>query len=92
MISDHSWRTPLWSSFAGLSAEEQAASQGKFDPRPMLMIHFPQQIHEVDISQPLDQVALHRIIVSMLQGHVESASDFRPGHSAMDARTDRPPK
>jgi Sulfatase len=76
VTSDHSWRTPLWSSFGALSAEEQAASQGRFDPRPMLMIHFPQQTHEVDVNQPFAQVALHRIIVSMLQGHIESAPDF----------------
>jgi hypothetical protein len=76
VTSDHSWRTPLWTSNAGLSAEERAASRGKFDPRPMLMIHFPQQTHEVDISQPFAQITLHRIIVSMLQGHIESAPDL----------------
>jgi hypothetical protein len=76
VTSDHSWRTPMWTSIAGLSAEEKAASQGRFDPRPMLMIHFPQQTHEVDVNQPFAQVALQRIIVSMLQGHIESAPDF----------------
>jgi hypothetical protein len=35
VTSDHSWRTPMWRSIAGLPAEEQAASQGRFDPRPM---------------------------------------------------------
>ena len=72
--SDHSWRVPMWRSIAGLSAEEEAASQGRFDPRPMLMIHFPQETHEVDVSQPFAQVALHGIIVSILQRHIESAS------------------
>jgi hypothetical protein len=76
VTSDHSWRTPMWTSVGGLSAEEKAASQGRFDPRPMLMIHFPQQTHDVDVSQPFAQVGLYRIIVAMLQGHIESAADF----------------
>jgi hypothetical protein len=76
VTSDHSWRTPMWTSNTGLSAEDKAASQGKFDPRPMLMIHFPQETHEIDVSQPFAQLTLHRIIVSMLQGHIESAPDL----------------
>ena len=42
----------------------------------MLMIHFPQETHEVDVSRPFAQVSLHQIIVSMLQGHIESAPDL----------------
>jgi hypothetical protein len=42
----------------------------------MLMIHFPQETHEVDVSRPFAQVALHGIILSMLQGHIESAPDL----------------
>jgi hypothetical protein len=72
--SDHSWRTPMWTSNGGLLPEEQAASQGRFDPRPILLIHFPQQTQEVDVSRPFAQVDLHRIILSMLQGHIDSAA------------------
>jgi hypothetical protein len=75
--SDHSWRTPMWKLQGGLSTEEQAASQGKFDPRPMLMIHFPEETREVDISRPFAQVDLYRIIASMLQGQIESAADLQ---------------
>ena len=77
LCSDHSWRVPMWKSDANWSAEEEAASEGKFDPRPVLMIHFPQQSHEVAISKPFDQIALHAIIVSMLQGHIESPVEFQ---------------
>jgi hypothetical protein len=71
--SDHSWRTPMWRSNGGLSAEEEVASRGKFDARPMLMIHFAQQSSEVAVSQPFPQVALHEIIASMLRGSIQSA-------------------
>ena len=76
VTSDHSWRTPMWKSNTGLLAEEQTASQGGFDARPMLMIHFPEQTREVDVGRPFPQLTLHRIIVSMLQGHIESAADL----------------
>jgi hypothetical protein len=86
LCSDHSWRVPMWKSNAGWSAEEEAASHGKFDPRPVLIIHFPQQSREVAISQPFDQIALHGIIVSMLQGHIESQADLQAWlNSAMNA-------
>jgi hypothetical protein len=76
----------MWKSNAGWSAEEEAASHGKFDPRPVLIIHFPQQSREVAISQPFDQIALHGIIVSMLQGHIESQADLQAWlNSAMNA-------
>jgi Sulfatase len=77
VCSDHSWRVPMWKSDANWSAEDEAASQGKFDPRPVLMVHFPQQSHEVAISKPFDQIALHAIIVSMLQGRIESPAEFQ---------------
>jgi hypothetical protein len=85
VCSDHSWRVAMWKSTVGWSAEEEAASHGKFDPRPMLMIHFPHQSREVAITQPFDQIALHAILVSMLQGHIESPNDFQAWlNSAME--------
>jgi hypothetical protein len=74
--SDHSWRTPMWRSNGGLSGEEEAASRGEFDARPMLMIHFAQQSSEVIVSQPFPQVALHEIIASMLRGRIQSTPDL----------------
>ncbi len=66
----------MWTSNTGLLPEEQTASQRGFDARPMLMIHFPEQTREVDVGRPFPQLTLHRIIVSMLQGHIESAADL----------------
>jgi len=76
VCSDHSWRVPMWKSSDGWSAEEEAASRGKFDPRPVIMIRFPQQSHEVAVSGPFNQVALHGILVSMLQGSMNSPADL----------------
>jgi Sulfatase len=77
VCSDHSWRVYMWKPDANWSAEEEAASEGRFDPRPVLMIHFPQQASEVVIKKPFDQIATHAIIVSMLQGHTGSPDEFQ---------------
>src|ERR1700749_2329291 len=39
--SDHSWRTNMWRDTDLWSEEEERASKGKFDSRPVLLIHFP---------------------------------------------------
>jgi hypothetical protein len=77
VCSDHSWRTGMWQSDADWSAEEESASQGKFDPRPLLMIHFPEQSRPVAVAEPFDQISLHSILVSMLEGQIVSASGFQ---------------
>jgi hypothetical protein len=57
------WRpTPQW------SQEEQTASQGRFDPRPVLLIHFPGQSSQQDVTQPFDEGKVHGIIERMLRG------------------------
>ena len=50
------------------SEEEETASHGRFDPRPVLMIHFPGQTTEHDITRPFDEIRIHDIIARMLRG------------------------
>jgi Sulfatase len=68
ITSDHSWRIPLWWPTVQSSKEEETASQGRFDTRPVLMIHFPGQSEEHDVSRPFDDIRLHDILEQMLQG------------------------
>lgn len=69
ITSDHSWRVPRWRSLPGWSEEEETASQGRFDTRPVLLIHFPGQSEEHDITRPYDDIGLHDIVEQMLQDH-----------------------
>jgi hypothetical protein len=55
-------QTPQW------TKEEETASHGRFDPRPVLMIHFPGQSVERDVTGPFDDIRIHDIIERMLQG------------------------
>ena len=59
---------PIW------TKEDETASQGRFDPRPVLMIHFPGQQTEQDVTAPFDEIRIHEIIESLLRGQ---AARFR---------------
>jgi hypothetical protein len=76
ICSDHSWRVPMWRSQPGWTKEEETASHGQFDPRPVLMIHFPGQSSEVPIAQSFDGIKLHDILVQMLHGDMNSQADL----------------
>lgn len=68
--SDHSWRislsrhTPVWSS------EEERASGGNFDDRPVMLIHFPNQQTSRDVSAPFPEMLEHDMIEQMLLGKI----------------------
>jgi Sulfatase len=75
VCSDHSWRVPMWRFTTVWTKEDEAASHGRFDPRPVLMIHFPGQQTEQDVVRPYDEIRIHEMIETMLRGqqpHFES--------------------
>jgi hypothetical protein len=68
VCSDHSWRVLMWRQTAGWTTEDETASQGRFDPRPVLMIRFPgQQVGHL-VTAPFDALRIHEIIEHMLRG------------------------
>jgi hypothetical protein len=67
ITSDHSWRIPLWRPTGQWGKEEETASQGRFDTRPVLMIHFPGQSEERNITRTYDDIRLHDILEQLLQ-------------------------
>jgi hypothetical protein len=73
LCSDHAWRVRLWRPTPQWSKEEEVASQNRFDPRPVLLIHSPGQSTEREITAPFDDVRIHDIIERMLRGQ---APDF----------------
>jgi hypothetical protein len=74
--SDHSWRVPMWRRFEDWSAEEERASGGRFDDRPVLLIHFPGQTSENDVSAPVPELLEHDIIAGMLLGKINNAENL----------------
>lgn len=68
LCSDHSWRTYMWRLKPLWAKEDETASHGQFDPRPVLMIHYPGQQVQYDVTAPFDEIRIHEIIQHMLQG------------------------
>jgi hypothetical protein len=68
VCSDHSWRLAIWRPTALWTKEEEEASHGQFDPRPVLMIHYPGQQAEHDITAPFEEIRIHQLLEYMLRG------------------------
>jgi Sulfatase len=68
VCSDHSWRVPMWRLTSSWTEEDEAASKGRFDPRPLLMIHFRGQQEGQVVTSPFESIRMHDIIERMLRG------------------------
>jgi hypothetical protein len=74
--SDHSWRVPLWKYSEGWTAEEQRACGGKFDERPVLLVHFPGQTSGLNVDSSVPEMLEHDMIAGMLQRKINSPDDL----------------
>jgi hypothetical protein len=74
--SDHSWRIPIWRSDRDWTPEEENVSQGRFDKRPVFLVHFPNQNSGKDILSPVPELVEHDIVASILQGKMKSSEDL----------------
>ncbi len=74
--SDHSWRIPLWLPAQSWTSEEELASGAKFDERPVLLIHFPDQKAGSDIHAESSEMLEHGIIAGMLLGQIHNPNDL----------------
>jgi hypothetical protein len=75
--SDHSWRTPFWKPGSDWSdGEERASNGGKFDRRPVLMVHLPKADTGELISKPLSALAVHSIVDGLLRGEIHTQTDL----------------
>ncbi len=75
--SDHSWRISLWRHSAEWRAEDTSVAARGFDPRPVLMVHFPSQTQAELIAEPFPLLAMHEIIQRMLAGEVGNPQQLR---------------
>ncbi len=65
---DHSWRTPMWVHEPGWTPEDQRISDGgKFDDRPVLLVHAPGQTEGVTVTEPVSLMKVHDVITSVLE-------------------------
>jgi hypothetical protein len=72
--SDHSWRQWVWQP---LKAEgERASHGGKFDPRPVLMVHLPGSDTGQVIAKPVNVLVVHPILEGLLRGQIRTQADL----------------
>jgi Sulfatase len=90
VCSDHSWRIPLWRGTPQWSEEEETASHGVFDKRPVLMIHFPGQTKELDVTVPFDEIKIHDILEHILRGQAYDFGKSVPAGGTILPVTARP--
>jgi hypothetical protein len=65
--SDHSWRVPMWRNAIGWTAEDERASQGRFDTRPVLLVHLPGQTQPLTVSEPFPALKEHDLIEDLFK-------------------------
>ena len=77
--SDHSWRTHIGNDGRrgqSESQEEFSASGGRFDDRPVLLIHFSGQRARDEVSGPVAEMMEHDLLTEMLEDRMERVEDF----------------
>jgi hypothetical protein len=75
--SDHSFRTSLWKNTAGAwTGEDEEATHGKFDERPVLMVRFPGQTAGPTVAASFDEMQEHDILDRMLRGTLHTPAEF----------------
>ena len=72
--SDHSWRIALWRPTTDWRPEDTSVSGGRFDSRPVLIVHFPGDQNGVPVGQPFPLIDMHAMIEQMLAGKMENAA------------------
>ena len=70
--SDHSWRIWLWRPLPGWAAEDTRAARSGFDPRPLLMVHFPGETTAATVKHPVPLLSMHGLLLEMMAGKIES--------------------
>jgi hypothetical protein len=74
--SDHSWRIFLSRHSEEWSDEEERASGGCFDDRPVLLVRFPDRKTGRSVDAALPEMLEHDMIAAMLLGQIKSPEDM----------------
>ncbi len=65
---DHSWRTRIWRTTPGWSAEDERISNGgQWDPRPLLLIHAAGQANAAIVASPTSLMFVHDFVAAQIQ-------------------------
>jgi hypothetical protein len=74
--SDHSMRVPKWRGGLYWSAEDERVFHGRFDTRPVLLIHFAGEGEQRGVGSAFDELRTHDLLEEMLRGRMNSTADL----------------
>ena len=74
--SDHSWRVNMWLPRSDWRPEDTRVSGLRFDPRPLLIVHFPGETTGARVSESFPLIRMHNMIDQMLSGKVQDAQQL----------------
>jgi hypothetical protein len=66
----------MWRLAGDWSTEDERVSGGRFDDRPVLLIHFPGQTSGDEVNSSFPELEEHEIIADMLLGRLNSPTDL----------------
>jgi hypothetical protein len=75
--SDHSMRVPKWRGGLYWTQEDERTFGSRFDPRPVLAVHFPGQSSPAAFDRPFDELRTHNLIEELLNGHIGSSATLQ---------------
>lgn len=75
--SDHSWRTWLWRPSTWWTPEDTRAARGGFDPRPLLMVHFPGETAAVKIPEAFPLIRMYGMLDAMFAGKIQNTAQLQ---------------
>lgn len=73
ICSDHSWRVPLWRISPMWTEEDARVSAGRFDPRPVLMVRFPEETAPEVVAEPFPALRENGLVGSLLRHPMTAA-------------------
>lgn len=84
--SDHSMRVHKWRGTRYWTAEDERTFHDRFDPRPTLLVHFPDQTAEQNEDAAFDELRTHDMIEAMLHGSITSTDELNSWVAAAPGR------
>jgi len=83
--SDHSLRVPKWRGGLYWSAEDERTLGARFDPRPVLLVHFPGQSGPMEQQDSFDELQTHTLVEELIQGRVHDVDTLHAWLRALRA-------
>jgi hypothetical protein len=68
----------MWRNEQGWTAEDELASRGEaMDPRPVLLVHFPDERGEAEVTDPFPLIRMHAMLRELIDARIGSPEDLR---------------